>query len=230
MAEPTITLAQAYAYARAAGFGPAEAVVMAAIAKAESGLRIGAYNPGTPGHPESSGGVTQINVRAHPWADLTRLRADPAYAFAAAFKVYVDNGRSFRPWSVFSNGSYRGNVSDATSAANSVETGVAQGGPGAPGIPAAAAQPAGFHLPGPLDAVGNLLGKTFSQLNPLKGVEHAAQLLVTGTGRLMLQGILVTGGVVLVVLGVNHAVAASPAGKAVREHVDDAAGAMAAAG
>jgi hypothetical protein len=225
MADVTVTLAQAYALARAAGFGPAQAVIMAAIAKAESGLRIAAHNTGTALHPEDSRGLWQINVRAHPWADPALLLTDPLYNARAAYRVYTDAGSRYTPWSVYTSGAYRANIADASAASNGVDA-TAQANPG---TPAAAVD---WHLPGPvadaLGGAGGVLGDILDKLGVSNPIDRAVGAALTGAGRLMIEGLLLAGGVVLVVLGVSHAVAATPVGKRVRAGADDAVKTMAA--
>jgi len=218
MADARVTLAQAYALARAAGFSPVEAVIMAAIGKAESGLRIAAHND----RGEDSRGIWQVNLRAHPWADPTLMLTDPLYQAKAAYRVYVDAGRRFTPWSVYKNGSYRQFIADASAAAGGVDTSQAQGGRGAPALPA------DFDLPGPVDdAARGLLGDVFDKLNPLGKLGDAVGAALTGAGRLMIQGMLLAGGVVLVVLGADRAVRATPVAKKAEKGVEAAAAAAA---
>ncbi len=238
MAEPRLTLAQAYALARAAGFGPLEAVVAAAIAKAESGLRVAAHNLGSPGRPEDSRGLWQINVRAHPWADPARLLADPSYNAQAAYRVYVNAGRRFTPWTVYTSGAYQANLDAARAAAASL--------PDDPALWArlrdqTAAVPAGLGLDD-LDRLRRAAGKVpgllddvLERLNPAgraadavgDALRDAASGTLLGLGRLMVQGSLLVGAVALVVLGAARTVRESPGGRQIEQQLQDAAGAVA---
>jgi cell wall-associated NlpC family hydrolase len=86
-----------YAYARAAGFSPDQAVTMTAIALAESGGETGAHNP----HGEDSRGLWQINLEAHAgssWAQGLDLY-DPRDSAIAAWHV-SQQGADIRPWTV----------------------------------------------------------------------------------------------------------------------------------
>jgi cell wall-associated NlpC family hydrolase len=86
------TAAQIYAYARAAGFGPDQAVTMTAVALAESGGNVMAH--ATRG--EDSRGLWQINMNAHrQWANLNAY--DPAVNARLAYEV-SGHGRDISPW------------------------------------------------------------------------------------------------------------------------------------
>jgi hypothetical protein len=84
-------------YAMGAGFPPATAQWMAAIALRESGGNPYAHNPGTAAVPEDSYGLWQINVRANPGVlsalgltDPTQLY-DPATNARAAAWLWAGN-------------------------------------------------------------------------------------------------------------------------------------------
>jgi cell wall-associated NlpC family hydrolase len=88
----TYTAAQIYAYARAAGFSPNQAVTMTAVALAESGGNGTAH--ATRG--EDSRGLWQINMNAHPqWANSNAY--DPAVNARLAYEV-SRHGRDVSPW------------------------------------------------------------------------------------------------------------------------------------
>ncbi len=92
------TAAQIYAYARAAGFTPDQAVTMTAVALAESGGDSTAH--ATTG--EDSRGLWQINMAAHPqWAHLDA--ANPAVNAQLAYEV-SRQGRDISPWTVTHGG------------------------------------------------------------------------------------------------------------------------------
>ncbi|EIV92975.1 NlpC/P60 family protein [Frankia sp. QA3] len=88
----TYTAAQIYAYARAAGFAPDQAVTMTAVALAESGGNGTAH--ATRG--EDSRGLWQINMNAHrQWSHLDAY--DPAVNARLAYEV-SRGGRDISPW------------------------------------------------------------------------------------------------------------------------------------
>jgi cell wall-associated NlpC family hydrolase len=90
----TYSAAQIYAYARAAGFTPDQAVTMTAVALAESGGNSMAH--ATRG--EDSRGLWQINMDAHrQWANLDAY--DPAVNARLAYEV-SRQGRDISPWTV----------------------------------------------------------------------------------------------------------------------------------
>lgn len=88
---------QIYAFARAAGFNPDQAVTMTAIALAESGGRSGAHNP----HGEDSRGLWQINARAH--GDMGLDLYNPRDNAIAAFQV-SRGGLDISPWTTSHGG------------------------------------------------------------------------------------------------------------------------------
>ncbi|RGC65004.1 hypothetical protein C5N14_30910 [Micromonospora sp. MW-13] len=120
-------MAQVYAYARQAGFDPAAAVIMAAIAAGESGL-----NPGAVGDVSlqdatwgPSVGLTQIRtLKADTGTgrtrDITRLR-DPLANLTAAYEI-SGGGRDWTPWTVYTSGKYRQYLGQAQAAAGSSST------------------------------------------------------------------------------------------------------------
>ncbi len=93
-------------YAYKAGFRGQALNTAVAIALAESGGNPVAYNPeaaaGTkPGN--GSRGLWQIYGTAHPWANNPQV-FDPLKNAQAAYRVYMEAGRSFRPWSTYNQG------------------------------------------------------------------------------------------------------------------------------
>lgn len=109
---PVLTPAQTYLYARGAGFPPAEAVQMTAIAMRESGLCPTAYYAGKPAGAESSYGLTQINVKGNPNLLATMgITADqlydPATNMAAAALLWGGNDANLNAaWSINAGGYY----------------------------------------------------------------------------------------------------------------------------
>jgi len=117
-------MAQAYTYARQAGFDPAAAVIMAAIDMAESGLNPNAE--GDIGLETSvwgpSVGLGQIRTLKSQTGtgktrDIARLK-DPAGNMAAAYEI-SNHGKDFTPWTTYTSGKYRQFVGQAKSAAAS---------------------------------------------------------------------------------------------------------------
>lgn len=110
--------------ARAANFPEAEIPVAVAVALAESGGRPSAHCHNCLGVSEDSRGLWQINVNAH--ADkLTRRGLTPADLFdpltnaTIALEVWRERSGSWRPWSVYLNGSYAAHLDTARAAARS---------------------------------------------------------------------------------------------------------------
>jgi hypothetical protein len=101
-----LTPQQIAQYAYNAGFRGAALNQAVAIALAESGGRIDAYNPElAAGTKTGSGsrGLWQIYGTAHP--EFNNSGAfDPQVNANAAFKVFREAGNSFRPWSTFNQG------------------------------------------------------------------------------------------------------------------------------
>jgi hypothetical protein len=107
-----LTMAQAYAYARQAGFDPAAATIAAAIAMAESGLNTGArgdVNLQT-GHWGPSVGLMQIRTVKSDTGkgsdrDISRLD-DPLQNMISAYNI-SGKGKDFSPWTTYTRGTYR---------------------------------------------------------------------------------------------------------------------------
>jgi cell wall-associated NlpC family hydrolase len=105
---------QIYAFARAAGFSPDQAVTMTAIALAESGGNSGAHNASG----EDSRGLWQINMRAHEsWAGQLDLY-DPLDNARAAYRISL-GGADISPWTTAhgSDAPYRSFQDEAQAAA-----------------------------------------------------------------------------------------------------------------
>jgi len=111
-----LTAQQIAQYARNAGFTGNDLLTAVAVALAESGGKVAAYNPeAQAGTAQSKGsyGLWQIYRQAHPEFDGWDLN-DPQINANAAFRVYSDAGNSFRPWSTYKNGAYSAHLDVAT--------------------------------------------------------------------------------------------------------------------
>ena len=87
---PTLTINQAAAYARAAGFSGDNLVTILAIAMAESGLNTTIQNS------IGATGILQIYLKVHP--DVSYNQAiDPAFSFKYAYRL-SNGGQNFCPW------------------------------------------------------------------------------------------------------------------------------------
>jgi hypothetical protein len=121
-------MAQAYAYARQAGFTPDAATIAAAIAMAESGL-----NTGSRGDVKletsywgPSVGLMQIRTVKQETGtgqdrDIARLD-DPLQNMIAAYDI-SGKGKDFSPWTTYTSQKYRQFLGQAGSAAGSSTTG-----------------------------------------------------------------------------------------------------------
>jgi len=114
------TPAQIAQFANNAGFYGSDLITAVAVALAESGGNTKAYNPeknaGTP-PGEGSYGLWQIYLHRHPeFAKLDKF--DPQLNANEAYKVYVEAGNSFTPWSTFKNGAYEAHLDDAQAGVN----------------------------------------------------------------------------------------------------------------
>jgi hypothetical protein len=110
-----VTPAQIAQYARNAGWTGDDLVTAVAVALAESGGNVKAYNPErTAGTPigEGSYGLWQIYLHRHP-EFATMNKFDPQTNANEAYKVYVEAGNSFTPWSTFKNGAFEAHLDDA---------------------------------------------------------------------------------------------------------------------
>lgn len=119
-----LTFAQAYGYARQAGFDPASAVIAVAIGMAESGLVTNSR--GDLGKQTSywgpSVGVMQIRtVKSETGSgkdrDISRLD-DPLQNFIAAYDI-SQKGKDFSPWTTYESGKYRQFLGQGNAAAGS---------------------------------------------------------------------------------------------------------------
>lgn len=121
----TVSLEQAYAYARAAGATDAEAKFLAAVAVPESGLNPTAHNPNA-ATGDDSYGLWQINMlgamgvdRARSWGLSSYEQLfDPATNAMAAVSLLRSQGQ--RAWTTFSSGAYMKYVAAATAAGDAV--------------------------------------------------------------------------------------------------------------
>lgn len=144
----TLTMAQTYAYARQAGFDPAAAVIVSAIAAGESGLNPAAVGDTTLQDAKWGPSVGLMQVRTLKadtgtgrTRDVSTLR-DPLQNMVAAYEI-SGHGKDFTPWSVYNSGKYRQFLGQAGSAAKD----------GGGYIPGATVQPVGL-LDGGLPDVG----------------------------------------------------------------------------
>lgn len=119
----TLSTEQLVSIAKQAGFNQQNAVIAAAVAKAESGGRSGVVND-NPGTGDLSYGLWQINMigRLGP-ARLKQFGIssneqlkDPLTNARAAF--ILSGGSNFNPWSVYRSGKYRSFLPEAQKAAN----------------------------------------------------------------------------------------------------------------
>lgn len=127
-----LTMAQAYAYARQAGFDPAGATVMAAIAMAESGLVTNARGDEdkTNSYWGPSVGLAQIRtVKSETGTgadrDITRLD-DPLQNMIAAYNI-SHKGKDFSPWTTYTSGKFRKFLGQSTAAGAATAGGSVQG-------------------------------------------------------------------------------------------------------
>lgn len=120
--------AQLVSLAEKVGWNPAQAKVMAAIAMAESGGRVGAVNnSNTDG--SSDFGLWQINS-SHGY-DQARLTSDPLYNARMAYKIWHEQGLG--AWTTYSSGAYTQFLNDRSPAVqNFMDTGGSSHGVGAP--------------------------------------------------------------------------------------------------
>lgn len=119
-----LTMAQAYAYARQAGFAPDTATIAAAIAMAESGLNTtsrGDVNLETSYWGPSVGLMQIRTVKGQTGTgqdrDITRLD-DPLQNMIAAYDI-SDKGKDFSPWTTYTDGKFRQFLGQSSSAAGS---------------------------------------------------------------------------------------------------------------
>lgn len=122
-----LTPPQVYALARTAGLDPAQSVVATAVAMGESGLNpdaVGDVNIQT-GDWGPSIGLWQIrSLKSQSGTgksrDATRLK-DPMFNARAMVEISGD-GKNWRPWSVFTNGTYKKYLSQVSTQVVQTET------------------------------------------------------------------------------------------------------------
>jgi hypothetical protein len=205
-----LSVSEAVALARQAGFSGPDLVIAVAVAMGESGLRTDARLATS---REDSRGLWQINTKAHPWADPQRLY-DPAYNAWAARQVWTRAGGSWKPWTVFTSGRYRARVPE-------VEATIAGGGVGALPSPTPSTTPGsgggrddkGSDIPivgGVVDGIGGIgrgvVGGIRGGLDRLNPLDDIAEGVGKTVGRVAVLGVLLAGGVAMVVLGARQAV------------------------
>jgi len=101
-----------------AGFTDQDLATAVAVALAESGGKIDAYNPETAaGTPEGKGsyGLWQIYLKVHPEYTPAAL-LDPQTNANAAYKIYQQRGETFAAWSTYTNGAYLAHATEASGA------------------------------------------------------------------------------------------------------------------
>lgn len=120
-----LTLQQVESYAAAAGFSNAivaksafapgtwtQMQTIVAIAGAESGFNVNAYNPSDPFG--GSYGILQINgAHFHVGGTSQAAALDPQQAFQYAYTL-SNHGTNFLPWGTFTNGSYKSHIPPVT--------------------------------------------------------------------------------------------------------------------
>ena len=171
--------ARTAAYVRAGGFKGQDAIIALAVAKGESSWNPQAKNTSDPNG--GSFGLFQINGVHKPTEDQ---KWNPVDNSMLAYKVFVDAGNSFKPWSVFTSSAYKQHMNDAQRAWDDMQ-----------------AKGNAWYLRTVNEAMGTAPGIGEAPLdkirpdNPLTGtMRKAEQLLDVSLGMIL--------GVVLIVLGV----------------------------
>lgn len=98
-----LNVTEIFELAKTAGFRGGDLRIAVAIALAESGGKVTAYNPEIQAKtPQGKGsyGLWQIYLKVHPEFAAWNL-FDPAQNAMAAYKVYLAAGKSFYPWSTY---------------------------------------------------------------------------------------------------------------------------------
>lgn len=120
-----LTMAQAYAYARQAGFDPASATIIAAIGMAESGLVTDARGDVSleDNYWGPSVGPLQIRtVKSQTGTgsdrDISRVGNDPLQNFIAGYDI-SHHGSDFSAWTTYSRGTYRQFLGQSSAASSS---------------------------------------------------------------------------------------------------------------
>lgn len=124
MSQSTVlTMQQLVGLAKGAGFTEEQAVIMAAIAAAESSRNYAAFNGVA---PDLSYGLWQINMINKLGPDRrSKLKIasndelfNPVINAKAANLVFRESGGKYTPWSVYTSGAYRQYLSEAQAARN----------------------------------------------------------------------------------------------------------------
>ena len=114
----TLNASQLATLASNAGFSDQDLATAVAIALAESGGKISAYNPEkAAGAAQGKGsyGLWQIYITAHPEYTADML-LDPQTNAEAAYKIYESRGETFAAWSTYTSGAYLAHADAAQSA------------------------------------------------------------------------------------------------------------------
>lgn len=212
-----LTIGQVYNLLRQAGFSPAAAVDMTAIAIAESGLNptiLGdvALENATYG---PSVGLFQVRtVRAETGRgtarDQSALLASPARQAQAAYEI-SSGGRNFKPWSTWNHGTAQAQLAKVYAGLGIAPGAQPPGSVNAPPVTAGAtATNAG--LPGLIPGAGWIGG--------LLGIPSASDVAASAAKVALFGGMLLTGAA-LVVLGAWRSV--QPAVAQAKENVQQAA-------
>lgn len=171
--------ARTAAYVRAGGFKGQDAIIALAVAKGESSWNPKAFNGSDPSG--GSFGLFQINGVHKP---TENQKWNPVDNSMLAYKVFVDAGNTFKPWSVFTSGAYKQHMNDAQRAWDDMQ-----------------AKGNAWYLRTVNEVQGTGPAETESQLdkiwpdNPLTGtMRKAEQMLDVSLGMIL--------GVVLIVLGI----------------------------
>jgi len=101
----------------AAGWTIAEAAIMTAVILAESGGDTEAMGRNTADGAYKGSrdlGLCQINNKAHAVALAEGNWRNPVFNLSVGYRVFVNAGRVFTPWSVFKSGAYLDFLPDAT--------------------------------------------------------------------------------------------------------------------
>lgn len=181
-----LTDKQIASYAQGAGLGPAPAAMAVAIALAES--------TGNASEVSSTGdyGLWQINVKAHPQYDKTKLLG-PVYN-AAAMAAISKNGTDWSQWTTYDTGAYKKFVARGVAAVGSGL--LPNGDPGIDPI-GQVVDAAGNVIGGAGDLIGSAGGLATGAARSLLGLDGIAQSVwVAGLGL-----VLTTGALVLIALG-----------------------------
>lgn len=113
-----LTASQVAGVARQAGFPESEIPTAVAVAHAESGFNPRAHNA-VP--PDNSYGLWQINMlgslgpgrRKAFGISSNDALFDPATNARAAHKIWEGGGKSWRPWTTYTHGTYKAYINDA---------------------------------------------------------------------------------------------------------------------